>query len=71
MLHVLFLRERSVSESNGIRKDSRIFEISLERESGRIYDEVIEERVHEMREHPAHGPTNRYLPKENKLQRLK
>lgn len=63
MVHVLFFRERSIDESNGIRKDARSFEIAFERSSGTTLDEIIEERALEMKDHPAHGPTKRYLPK--------
>lgn len=63
MVHVLFLRERSIDESNGIRKNAHTFEIAFERASGISYDEIIEERALEMKDHQAHGPTKRYLPK--------
>ncbi len=68
MFHVLFFRERSVSEADGIRKDARSFEIAFERASRETLDDVIEERALEMKDHPAHGPTNRYLPKTIKIQ---
>jgi len=69
MVHVLFIREHSIDESSGIRKDAHTFEIAFERTSGITYDQIIEERALDMKDHPAHGPTNRYLPKKNKLQR--
>lgn len=68
MVHVLFWRERSIDESNGIRKDARSFEIAFERTSRTTVDEIIEERALEMKDHPAHGPTRRYLPKTTKIQ---
>lgn len=72
MLHVFFIHGRSVSEADGIHKDVCSFEIAFERVSKVSVDDVdngFEERVVEMKDHPAHRPINRYLPKTNKIQR--
>lgn len=71
MVHVLFWRERSIDESNGIRKDARSFEIAFEWSSRKTLDKIFEERALEMKGHPAHRLINRYLPKTDKMQQRK
>ena len=74
MFHVLFFHEHSASEADGIRKDARSFGITFEHVSKVPIDgvdNVIEERVLEMKDHPAHRLINRYLSKTNKIQQSK
>ncbi len=71
MFHVLFFHEHSASEADGIRKDAHSFEIAFEHVSKVPIDDeerVFEERVIEMKDHPAHRLINRYLPKTDKRQ---